>query len=95
MIDLVDANLKGLPPTTVITAEIDPLRSEGQLLAERLKAAGVETTYQNFPGVTHEFFGMDAVVSAAANAQDFAAKDLRAAFSSESTASNRSTQEKQ
>lgn len=30
------ADLKGLPPTTVVTDEIDPLRSEGQMLADKL-----------------------------------------------------------
>jgi acetyl esterase/lipase len=30
MISLVSANLKGLPPTTIIAAQYDPLRSEGK-----------------------------------------------------------------
>ena len=34
-VDLVNAGLAGLPPTTIVTAEIDPLRSDGMLLAER------------------------------------------------------------
>ena len=64
-LNLVAANLKGLPPTTVINAEIDPLKSDGDMIVEKLKAAGVETTHQLYPGVTHEFFGMDAVVAKA------------------------------
>jgi len=56
------ANLAGLPPATIINAEIDPLASDGQLLAEKLRAAGVKTTHELYKGVTHEFFGMDAVV---------------------------------
>jgi acetyl esterase/lipase len=43
-IDLVNANLKGLPPTTIINAEIDPLLSDGEKLAKALKEAGVDTT---------------------------------------------------
>lgn len=74
------ADLKGLPPATVITAEIDPLMSDGVMLAEKLKAAGVATTYMNNEGVTHEFFGMDAVLDDARRAQDFAASDLIKAF---------------
>ncbi len=74
------ADLKGLPPTTIITAEIDPLLSDGELLAERLEAAGVKVAAQNYEGVTHEFFGMDAVVADAAAAQDFAARELTDAF---------------
>jgi acetyl esterase/lipase len=79
-LNLVQADLKGLPPTTIITADIDPLLSDGQMLAERLNAAGVKTSFKNFEGVTHEFFGMDAVVKDAAAAQDFAAQELKQAF---------------
>ncbi len=73
-------DLKGLPSATVVTASIDPLMFEGKMLAEKLKAAGVPTTYRNYEGVTHEFFGMAPVVSDAEKAQDAAAKDLREAF---------------
>lgn len=82
-LDLVGkADLQGLPPATVITAQIDPLMSEGQRLAEKLKAAGVETRYQNYDGVTHEFFGMSAVVADAASAQQLAVEELKKALDS-------------
>ena len=74
------ADLKGLPPATVINAEIDPLLSDGEMLADKLKAAGVKTTHVSYKGVTHEFFGLDAVVADAKTAQDVAARDLKAAF---------------
>ena len=80
-IDLVNADLKGLPATTLITAEIDPLRSEGQELAKRLKDAGVPVTYKNFEGVTHEFFGMGAAVTQAKDAEKLASDDLKKGFS--------------
>lgn len=80
-LNLVAADLKGLPPVTVINAEIDPLRSDGDLLADKLKEAGVETTLKTYPGVTHDFFGMDAVVAKARDAQDFAVAQLRRGFS--------------
>ncbi|WP_375450879.1 alpha/beta hydrolase [uncultured Devosia sp.] len=78
--DLVHADLSDLPPTTIIGAEIDPLASEGKTLADNLTAAGVEVKYQLWDGVTHEFFGMAAVVPEAQEAQDFAGESLRAAF---------------
>ena len=77
MISLVNASLKGMPATTVITASLDPLMSDGQMLADKLKAAGVATKYQNFEGVTHEFFGMAAVVPQAKKAQKLAAAELK------------------
>lgn len=76
-ITLVAANLKGLPPTTIITCDIDPLQSEGMLLAERLKAAGVKVDSKNYNGVTHEFFGMAIIVPEAKEAQTYAADQLK------------------
>ena len=76
-INLVAANLKGLEPATVITAEIDPLQSEGKALAGKLKDAGVKVEYKNYKGVTHEFFGMAAVVEEAKDAQKFASGELK------------------
>lgn len=73
-------SLKGLPPAAVIAAEIDPLRSEGKAYAERLKKDGVAVSYQEYTGVTHEFFGMGAVVPKAKEAEDFAVDALKKAF---------------
>ncbi|CAN5371997.1 N/A [soil metagenome] len=75
-IDLTKADLRGLPPTTIITAEIDPLMSEGEMLRDKLHEAGVKVNYKMFKGVTHEFFGMAAVVPEARVAQDLATKNL-------------------
>lgn len=79
-INLVEADLIGLPSATVICAEIDPLRSEGELLAERLEQSGVEVRHKTFHGSTHEFFGMGLVVPDAAAAETFAAHELKRAF---------------
>ena len=79
-LNLVAANLAGLPPVTIINAQIDPLRSDGDLLTDKLKAAGVNVEHRLYGGVTHEFFGMDAVVAKAGEAQTYAADRLRAAF---------------
>lgn len=76
-IDLVNANLKGLPPVTLINARIDPLRSDADLLAASLKKAGVKVEHKIYDGVTHEFFGMAAVVAKAKDAQKFAGDQLK------------------
>ncbi|MVM36260.1 alpha/beta hydrolase fold domain-containing protein [Spirosoma sp. HMF4905] len=81
LISLVDvANLNGLPPTTIIAAEIDPLQSDGIDLTKKLRDSGVNVTYQLFNGTTHEFFGMYAIVPQAQQAQSLAATQLLNAF---------------
>jgi acetyl esterase/lipase len=86
-IDLVGAaNLAGLPPTTLITAEIDPLRSEGQALAEKLRQAGVAVNAVDFVGMAHGFFGLGDVVAQAREAQEIVARDLCEAFAGEACA---------
>jgi acetyl esterase len=79
-ISLVNANLAGLPPTTIITAEIDPLHDDGTMLADKLSAAGVKVNSKNYDGVTHEFYGMAIVVPQAKEAQAYAAEQLKAAL---------------
>ena len=79
-ISLVNANLKGLPGTTLIAAELDPLQTEGKLLADKLQAAGVKVNYKRYDGVTHEFFGMATVLPEARQAQALAADDLKQAL---------------
>lgn len=79
-ISIYNANVKGLPPATVITAQIDPLMSDGVMYANHLKKAGIPVRYQNYNGVSHEFFGMAAVVDKAKQANQFAADGLKSAF---------------
>lgn len=79
-INLVEADLRGLPSATLVMAEIDPLCSEGEALAERLEAQGVDVRHKTFHGVTHEFFGMGLVVKDAAVAETFVAHELKRAF---------------
>ena len=79
-VDIVHANLSGLPPTTIINAQIDPLREDGLLLADALKKAGVKVNRKLYVGATHEFFGTAAVVKSAADAQAYAGKQLRTAL---------------
>ncbi len=79
-IDLVNADLKGSPGATVILAELDPLRSEGEMLAKKLEDAGSQVRSHTFKGVVHTFFGLAPVVKKAALAQELAAHDLKRAF---------------
>ncbi|WP_319450243.1 MULTISPECIES: alpha/beta hydrolase [unclassified Mycobacterium] len=48
----------GLAPAVVVTAELDPLHSEGVAYAATLRAAGVTVVHRDFPGLFHGFLTM-------------------------------------
>jgi acetyl esterase len=52
------ANLAGLPPAVVATAQHDVLRDEGDAYAQRLREAGVAVNHKCHEGQTHGFFTM-------------------------------------
>lgn len=79
-LNILGANLKGLPPVTIVLAEIDPLTTEGEQLAGKLRDAGVTVNSRTYPGTAHEFFGQGAVVPAAKEAVQYAADGLKAGF---------------
>ena len=79
-VDLLRAELRILPTVTLLNAQIDPLRSDGELLEEAMKKANVSFKSQTFKGVTHEFFGMAPVVGNASSAQLLGREMLRQAF---------------
>lgn len=71
-------NLGGLPAATVLTAECDPLRDEGNAYAERLREAGVPVTATCYPGMFHGFFGLAGRLDQATAAHEAAFAALRA-----------------
>jgi acetyl esterase len=50
-----DAALAKSPPTLVITAEIDPVRDDGEAYAERLRQVGVPASVSRYDGMFHAF----------------------------------------
>ena len=74
--------LSGLPSALVITAEYDPLRDEGELYAEKLRAAGVPVALTRYDGVNHGFMFWVGVVDKAGAAMDQSCRWLRQVFAS-------------
>ena len=76
----IRADLSGLPPALVITAEYDPLRDEGNEYGHRLQRAGVPTTVTCYEGMIHGFFSMTSILDKAKDAQAQAVRALVAAL---------------
>jgi acetyl esterase len=70
------ADVSDLPPTCIHTAEFDPLRDEGAAYADRLREAGVKTTYRCHSGMIHLFYGMGALIPYATTAYRLMGTDI-------------------
>jgi acetyl esterase/lipase len=79
-LQLIDAPLAGLPSVSLISAAIDPLRSDAAKMESALQKANVSVQHRRYDGVTHEFFGTAAVVAKARDAQRWAGERLHDAF---------------
>jgi len=75
-------DLKRLPPATVITAEFDSLRDEGETYAKRMEQAGVRVICKRYDGVTHGFMSMTGFLDQGRKAVEEAAAHLRASLKS-------------
>ncbi|WP_399931090.1 alpha/beta hydrolase [Streptomyces kanamyceticus] len=70
---------RNLAPATIVTAENDVLRDEGEEYGRQLMTAGVDVSMRRFPGI-HGFFGLPGLFDHAEGARVFAARRLRAAL---------------
>ncbi|MCA0051345.1 alpha/beta hydrolase [Mesorhizobium sp. B283B1A] len=65
---LRDKDFSGLPPTAIITAECDPLSSDGETYRDRILAAGGKAWWREEKRLVHSFLRARTTVPAAANA---------------------------
>jgi len=74
------ADLSGLPPAYIGTAEHDPLRDDGARYAELLNLAGVPAELSNEPTLVHGYANFALVIPAAAEATSRGIAALRKAL---------------
>ncbi|MFC0524429.1 alpha/beta hydrolase [Pontibacillus salicampi] len=75
---------KGLPTALIVTAEYDPLRSEGAAYAEMLDSHGVEVNHLHFTSLVHSFINMMGEVKKAKEAVDSMLSQLKRSIQKES-----------
>lgn len=79
--DHLGADLAGLPPVFVAAAGLDPLRDDSRSLAVRLRRAGNDTVFEEYPHVLHSFlhFGriLDDTTDSLTKAAAFVAAQLQ------------------
>lgn len=52
---LLDTDFSRLPPTVIVTAECDPLSSDGESYRDRIRAAGGRAWWHEEPGLVHSY----------------------------------------
>ncbi|HEX3944426.1 MAG TPA: alpha/beta hydrolase [Rhizomicrobium sp.] len=77
---LLAESFAGLPPAYLMVAGFDPLRDEAIAYAEKLRAAGVAVTLDDYPNMVHDFIYFQAVLPQAADALNSAANALKTAL---------------
>jgi acetyl esterase len=70
-------SFKDVAPAIIITAQYDPLLSDGEQYAQLLKDAGVDVKYREFKGMIHGFFTNLAVTPTAMDAITFVADQVK------------------
>src|SRR5258705_10209967 len=74
------ADLHGLAPALVITAEYDPLCDEGEAYAAKLRDAGVAVEHRRYDGMIHGFFGLSGAFDAGRDAVEVVGTGLLRGF---------------
>jgi acetyl esterase len=75
LVNVLGADLRGLPPATVITCGHDVLHADGARLAGALRAAGVETRHTHYDDMPHGFLMFSRLTRRADESMDEMARE--------------------
>lgn len=75
LVNVLGADLHGLPPATVITCGHDVLHTDGVRLVEALRAAGVETLHTHYDDMPHGFLMYSRLTKRADESMDEMARE--------------------
>ena len=76
LFDVEHAVLDNFPPTTIVTAQFDPLRDEAEAFSARLERTGVPVELKCYQGMIHGFAGFPHLTPVANEAVEFLAQRL-------------------
>jgi acetyl esterase len=75
LVNIIGADLRGLPPATVITCGHDVLRTDGTRLAQALRDAGVATRHTHYDDMPHGFLMFSRLTRRADDSMDEMARE--------------------
>lgn len=71
-------DLRNLPPATVVTAECDPARDDGEIYSSRLNTQGVQSHLVRLPNAVHGYLHLTGVIPDALEGMNAIGEMLRA-----------------
>ena len=71
------ADLRGMPYTILVSAELDPLREQEIDFAKRLEQSGVKVKLLDYPGMIHNFMVLPGYFGQARQAIKEVGKEIR------------------
>lgn len=76
MSPMKNPDLSNLAPALVVTAEMDPLRDEGEAYGRKMNEAGSKAEIWRIPGVPHTVVHLDAILKGGQEFNERAVKAL-------------------
>lgn len=77
---MMATDLSGLPPTAIVTADLDPVRDDGEAYGRRLMEAGVPVQFRRYLGVPHGFLSLPPTIGRTRQGIDDTCRLLAQAF---------------